>query len=126
LQLSEGMRSINEHLVHRDIKLENILIRDGILKIADVGISKPVNEGTRQITFKGAGSVKYTAPERWRNETNTIQNDIYSMGIVFYELATLQHPFDVASEDAYSWQQAHFFQNAKPIKEINANIPNGL
>lgn len=126
LQLIDGMRRINEHLVHRDIKLENILIRDGILKIADFGISKPTNEETRQITFKGAGSIKYTAPERWRNETNTIQNDIYSMGIVFYELATLQHPFDVATEDAYSWQQAHFFQNAKPIKEINANIPNGI
>ncbi|WP_289137758.1 serine/threonine-protein kinase [uncultured Brevibacillus sp.] len=126
LQLIEGMKSINEKVVHRDIKLDNILIKDGILKIADFGISKATNEGTRQITFKGAGHLKYTAPERWRNETNTVQNDIYSMGIVFYELATLQHPYNVSVDDAYSWQQAHFFQNAKPIKQLNSNIPNGI
>ncbi|QWU14303.1 Serine/threonine protein kinase [Paenibacillus sophorae] len=127
-QLINGMKAINEdeHLVHRDIKLENILIKDGILKIADFGISKNANEGTRQLTFKADGSIKYTAPERWRQETNTIQNDIYSMGIVFYELATLQHPYDVAIDDMHSWQQAHFYQNIKPIKQINDSIPNGM
>ncbi|NMI04816.1 serine/threonine protein kinase [Paenibacillus sp. SZ31] len=128
LQLINGMKAINEdeQIVHRDIKLENILINDGILKIADFGISKNATEDTRQLTFKAAGSVKYTAPERWRYETNTIQNDIYSMGIVFYELATLQHPYDVKIDDMQNWQQAHLYQNIKPIKQSNASIPNGM
>lgn len=67
------------------------------------------------------------APERWRNDKNTIQNDIYSMGILFYELATLQHPYSVQNEsDMASWQDAHTFQNAKPIKQINTGLTNGI
>ncbi|PZT54345.1 serine/threonine-protein kinase [Paenibacillus silvae] len=126
-QLIEGMKHISLNLVHRDIKSDNVLIHDGVLKIADFGLAKIATENTRQITFKGIGHVKYMAPERWVQDKNTIQNDIYSMGILFYELATLQHPYTVKNEsDQSSWQEAHTFQNAKPIKQINSNLTNGL
>lgn len=126
-QLIQGMKHINNTLVHRDIKADNILIHDGILKVADFGLAKVATEGTRQLTFKGVGHIKYMAPERWRSEKNTIQNDIYSMGILFYELATLRHPYVVKNEaDMAMWQDAHTFQNAAPLKQINPNISNSI
>ncbi|KAF6565355.1 serine/threonine protein kinase [Paenibacillus sp. EKM202P] len=126
-QLIQGMKHINDLLVHRDIKADNILIDKGTLKIADFGLAKVATEGTRQLTFKGVGHIKYMAPERWRSEKNTIQNDIYSMGILFYELATLRHPYEVKNEaDMTMWQEAHTFQNAVPIKRINPGITNSI
>ncbi|MCD1260570.1 serine/threonine-protein kinase [Paenibacillus athensensis] len=108
-QLIDGMEHINSVVVHRDIKPDNILVHDGVLKVADFGLSKVSNEHTRQLTFKGIGHIKYMAPERWRQEKNTIQNDIYSMGIVFYELATLRHPYNVKNEtDMRQWEDAHW------------------
>lgn len=91
LQLVAGMKSINKKLVHRDIKPENILICDGICKITDFGLAKVASESTRTMSFKGYGTLQYIAPEAWKSEKNTIQMDIYSMGIVFYELALLNN-----------------------------------
>ncbi|WP_029517972.1 serine/threonine-protein kinase [Paenibacillus polymyxa] len=126
-QLIQGMKHINDLLVHRDIKADNILIHKGTLKIADFGLAKVATEETRQLTFKGIGHIKYMAPERWRSEKNTIQNDIYSMGILFYELATLRHPYEVKNEaDMTMWQEAHTFQNPTPIKQINPTITNSI
>ncbi|WP_277669087.1 serine/threonine-protein kinase [Caproiciproducens galactitolivorans] len=88
-QLAVGMLEINKKLVHRDIKMDNILLSNEKVKISDFGLSKFVNESTRTMTFKGYGSVLYVAPEAWKNEKNTIQMDIYSMGIVFYQLESV-------------------------------------
>ena len=82
-QLINGMKDINSKVIHRDIKLKNILLKDGIIKIGDFGISKSVSDTTRTITFKGYGTSEYIAPEGWKFEKNTIKMDIYSMGIVF-------------------------------------------
>lgn len=106
LQLSYGMAAINSVLVHRDIKPENILIKDGVLKITDFGLAKYAEATTRSITFKGYGTRQYCAPEVWKNEKNSIKMDIYSMGIVFYELATLNYPYIVKNDD---YQEAHLF-----------------
>lgn len=95
LQLVDGMKSINKKLVHRDIKPENILICNGICKITDFGLAKVASESTRTMSFKGYGTLQYIAPEAWKSEKNTIQMDIYSMGIVFYELALLDYPYDI-------------------------------
>jgi serine/threonine protein kinase len=122
-QLIDGMEAINAKLVHRDIKPENILLASGTLKISDFGLSKIVAEATRTSSFKGIGCLPYMAPEAWRLEKNTILMDVYSMGIVFYELATLKHPLTVSKGDVRSWQDAHFFQNPARPDALNKSLP---
>jgi serine/threonine protein kinase len=121
-QLIDGMEAINASLVHRDIKPDNILIQSNTLKISDFGLSKIVAEATRTTTFKGVGCLPYMAPEAWKLDKNTILMDMYSMGIVFYELATLKHPLSVATGDITSWQNAHFFQNPSRPDRVNADL----
>jgi serine/threonine protein kinase len=121
-QLIDGMEAINAILVHRDIKPDNILLASGTAKISDFGLSKIVTEATRTSTFKGIGCLPYMAPEAWRLEKNTILMDIYSMGIVFYELATLKHPLTVSKGDIRSWQDAHFYQNPTRPDALNKSL----
>lgn len=123
LQLVKGMKAVNNVLVHRDIKPDNILIKDEAIKISDFGLSKIATDRTRSITFKGFGHVMYTAPEGWKNDKNTIQMDIYSMGLVFYELATLQFPYKVTNpNDVEQWKNAHLFLEPTNTSRINKNL----
>ena len=122
VQLIDGMKAINEKLIHRDVKPENILVSDNILKISDFGLSKVVTESTRTTTFKGIGCLPYLAPEGWRSEKNTIQMDIYSMGIVFFEIAALEHPLTVQGRDVQSWESAHLHQPPELVDSINSSI----
>ncbi len=124
--LINGMEAINLKLVHRDIKPDNILFKEGVLKITDFGLSKVVAEGTRTSSFKGFGCIQYLAPEGWNFDKNTIQMDIYSMGIVFYELACFQHPIKVVSNDIRDWENAHLYQTLAPISTINSGISTTL
>lgn len=121
--LIHGMQAINSKLIHRDIKPDNILICNDIIKISDFGLSKIVLDQTRTSTFKGFGHIKYMPPEGWKFEKNTIQMDIYSMGIVLYQLATLQHPYKVTNEsDPMLWKEAHMFQTPVNPLTINQNL----
>jgi eukaryotic-like serine/threonine-protein kinase len=124
-QLISGMEHINSVLIHRDIKPDNILLHNGTIKISDFGLSKIVHDGTRQLTFKGFGHIKYMAPEGWKKEKNTIQMDIYSMGITFYEMATLQHPYNLPpNAEVQDWIDAHSFKNPPSPKTINPALSN--
>ena len=123
-QIIEGMTKINEKVIHRDIKLENILLNDAKIKISDFGISKNIDEKTRTITFKGAGTAPYAAPEVWVGSKNTIQMDIYSMGIVFYQIATLlEYPYDVVNNE---YENAHLYQVPNKISTYNDKISLGV
>lgn len=123
LQLAKGMKAVNSVLVHRDIKPDNILIKDDVIKISDFGLSKISTDRTRTITFKGFGHLMYTAPEGWKNDKNTIQMDIYSMGLVFYELATLQFPYNVTiPNDVEQWKNQHLFSEPVNPSRINTNL----
>lgn len=117
-QLISGMASINAELVHRDIKPENILICDDKLKISDFGLAKISSESTRTMSFKGYGTLPYIAPEAWNSDKNTIQMDIYSMGIVFYELATFQYPYEIKANDVEAYKNAHLFSRIRNTLEL--------
>lgn len=120
MQIINGMKAINKVVVHRDIKPDNILItKDGIVKISDFGIAKFAEEPTRDLTFKNAATLKYVSPERLDFKHNTILSDIYSMGIVFYELATFKYPYLISNEDDASYVNAH--KNLLPINPKNYN-----
>lgn len=121
-QLISGMEAINDKLIHRDIKPDNILIHKNRIKISDFGLSKIVTQATRTSTFKGLGCLPFLAPEGWKLDKNTIQMDIYSMGIVFYELASLRFPYEVKLGDLEEWKNVHLFRTPVNVEKINANI----
>ncbi|MFP9132329.1 serine/threonine-protein kinase, partial [Shewanella algae] len=117
-QIIDGMEAVNEILVHRDIKPDNIFIEKGVFKIADFGLAKIAEEKTRSKTFKGWGTAPYIAPEAYRAETNTIQMDMYSIGHVFYQIAGMQHAYGTP----HDWEQAHLTTVPKPLNTVNAKI----
>ena len=74
--LIEGISAVNEKMLHRDLKPDNILMEGDTLKIGDFGLSKLVDAVTRSRTFKGGQHMLYMAPEGWKLETNRIQIDM--------------------------------------------------
>jgi serine/threonine protein kinase len=117
-QIIDGMEAVNEVLIHRDIKPDNIFIDNGVFKIADFGLAKIAEEKTRSKTFKGWGTEPYIAPEAYRAETNTIQMDMYSIGHVFYQIAALNHAFG----SQHDWERAHLTFVPRALNEVNQNI----
>jgi serine/threonine protein kinase len=128
IEISQGMQAINEKLVHRDVKPDNILIdMDGnTMKIADFGISKFVDESTRLSTFKGGQHIKYMAPEGWVNEKNTFKLDVYATGLVFFEILTLTHPLVSSVKDPSSmrdWERAHLYAAVPSLRVLREEAP---
>ncbi len=120
--LLKGLQEAHKSIIHRDLKPANILIDDeGSLKICDFGIAKYVDHLTRTKTFKGSGTFPYMAPECWMNETNSKEMDIYSLGIIFFEILTLQLPFPGPNEKEFKEQ--HLFSTLPQILNIRNDAP---
>ena len=124
-QIARAMAHAHERgIIHRDIKPQNImLLRDGSIKVADFGIASLENE-LQESSGQAIGSIHYIAPEQARGELPDARSDIYSLGVVMYEMMTGVVPYagDTLGEIAVK----HINANPKPIHEVNPDIPKVL
>ena len=109
-------------IIHRDIKPQNILVHsDGHIKVADFGIARVAGSSTISRSDSVMGSVHYFSPEQAQGEEVTFASDIYSVGVVLYEMLTGQPPFDGDTPVAIALQ--HINGKARPMHEINPAVP---
>ena len=112
-------------IIHRDIKPQNILLlSNGTIKISDFGIARFSYSDTKTMTDSAIGSVHYISPEQARGNSIDERTDIYSVGVVMYEMLTGTLPF--VSDNSVSVALMQLQNDAKSIREINPNIPIGL
>lgn len=112
-------------IVHRDIKPQNILLlQNGNIKVTDFGIARFSRSETRTMTESAIGSVHYVSPEQARGETTDEKTDIYSIGVLMYEMLTGELPFQ--SDNAISVALMQVNEDAAPPSSINEDIPTGL
>ena len=124
-EVAEALVHAHENsIIHRDIKPHNILLTQSKrVKVTDFGIAKAItsNTITAQNTNSIMGSVHYFSPEQAKGNYTGAQSDIYSLGIVMYEMLTGQLPFD--GESPISIAIKHIQEKVRPINEIKSDIP---
>jgi Serine/threonine protein kinase len=119
------MHAHSKGIVHRDIKPQNImLLSNGRIKVTDFGIARLTNSQTSTITDKAIGSVHYIAPEQARGAATDARADLYSVGVMLYEMLTGKLPFDANSAVSVAVMQLQ--ADPKMPRQINPNIPVGL
>ena len=126
LQLTDGMAHAHDsYIIHRDLKPQNIMIKDdGQIKITDFGIAMALNSTQLTQTNSVMGSVHYLPPEQASGKGATIKSDIYSIGIIFYELLTGKLPFKGENAVEIALKQ---MRNPLPsLKEDNPEIPQSI
>ncbi|MDH3748655.1 MAG: HEAT repeat domain-containing protein [Gammaproteobacteria bacterium] len=114
-------------VIHRDLKPANILVNaDGLLKIVDFGVAAAAASGDTQLTKTGyvIGSPKYMAPEQILGKKVDVTADVYSVGVIMYEMATGIPPYSRGDHMSVMYQ--HVQGKAKAAQEINKNIPDTL
>lgn len=112
-------------IVHRDIKPQNIMVfPDGTIKVMDFGIAKFAREEGKTISDKAIGSVHYISPEQARGDVTDEKSDIYSVGIMMYEMLSGTKPFD--GNDAVAIALMHMKDIPERPTDINDTIPEGL
>ncbi|MBQ1315196.1 MAG: Stk1 family PASTA domain-containing Ser/Thr kinase [Erysipelotrichaceae bacterium] len=113
-------------IIHRDIKSQNVLIKDdGTVKLSDFGIAS-TGDSNQQLTQTDTvmGSVHYLAPELARGKPATVQSDIYSLGIVFFEMLTGDVPFH--ADTAVQIALKHMHDDIPSVRAFNPNIPQSV
>ncbi len=126
IQIAEALHHAHKnHIVHRDIKPHNIMItNDNRLKVTDFGIARAVTSSTVTTTSNVLGSVHYFSPEQARGGYTDEKSDIYSLGIVMYEMITGKVPYD--GESPISVALKHIQDNIVPPSEVDSTVPYNL
>lgn len=126
LQILEALKEAHSHgVIHRDIKPHNIMIsKNGIIKVTDFGIARATSNHTMTTTMDAIGSVHYFSPEQARGAFTDQRTDIYSFGIVFYEMLTGKRPF--VGENPVTIAMKHIQEDITPPGELNEDISEGV
>lgn len=125
-QLTDGLAHAHEaYIIHRDIKPQNIMIEDnGTIKITDFGIAMAVNATQFTQTNSVMGTVHYLPPEQANGKSATVKSDIYSLGILMYELLTGSVPFK--GDNAVEIALKHMKEKLPSIRKQNPLIPQSV
>ncbi|MCH5187332.1 MAG: Stk1 family PASTA domain-containing Ser/Thr kinase [Oscillospiraceae bacterium] len=114
-----------KHIIHRDIKPQNIMITtEGILKVMDFGIARAANNNTTKMNSTAIGSAHYLSPEQARGGYTDQRSDIYSLGVVMYELFTGKLPFDADMPVAVAMK--HIQEDPVPPSKLNPSVSKGI
>ncbi|MCY1048141.1 Stk1 family PASTA domain-containing Ser/Thr kinase [Mammaliicoccus sciuri] len=126
LQILKGIAHAHHHrIIHRDIKPQNILMtKNGTLKILDFGIARALSETALTETNHVMGSVQYLSPEQAKGQSTDESSDIYSIGIVLYELLTGHPPFN--GETPVSVAIKHIQEELPSIRKERPSIPQSI
>ncbi len=131
-QMAEGLAAAHQQgVIHRDLKPANLrMTADGRLKILDFGLARLTEPSTKAMTeslsdaYSGAGTLPYMAPEQLRGETGDHRTDIYSSGVVLYEMSTGRRPFDGKLPTLVT--DAILHQTPRPPSSLNRKLSAGL
>lgn len=126
IQIGQGINEAHsQNIIHCDIKPQNIMMtEDKTLKVTDFGIAKAVSSGTTVVGGAALGSVHYISPEQARGGFTDARSDIYSMGVVLYEMLAGRVPFD--GDSAVGIAMKHLEEEAVDVKCINIDMPTDL
>ena len=126
IQIASALEMAHKNnIVHRDIKPHNIIItEDGIAKVTDFGIAKAVSNSTITAFGTTIGSVHYFSPEHARGGFTDAKSDLYSLGVVMYEMVTGRVPFD--ADTPVSVALKHMQEEPEEPIELNPNLPSAV
>ena len=126
IQIASALEIAHKNnIIHRDIKPHNIIItEDGVAKVTDFGIAKAVSNSTITAFGTTIGSVHYFSPEHARGGFTDAKSDLYSLGVVMYEMLTGRVPFD--ADTPVSVALKHMQEEPVPAIEVNPNIPSAV